>query len=502
MRCIVNRSKLLLMAFWLLIPHAFCAGLPSGKIVWWGNDFFTECGFRDTNGIIRCDHDILRNVVAVAGKLALKNDGTVFSFEDDPNGAHKVAGLSNVVSIAAEGGSSWAIRRDGTVARWGGTKDEANVVACLTNITSVACGSSQLCFALRKDGVVLAFRLDDRQPLIQPVTVGSQVLSNVVAIASMEFSLVVLKKTGEVLSLGYQTPGLPPVKPHYERHGDEIYTTLDLQDAQLPFKYTTADPIIVNGNVLSNVIAIASGWKNHLALKSNGTVIAWDNDIYGAVKNATKVNSLSNVTAIAASWYENLALKSDGTVVSWDAANVKQAALPAGLSNVIAIAANSAITTGNAPPGIHIKPHGRLEDMQVKADLVFKGQVLGSTLITNNAFQVKAKVAATQFKVISVLQGTLQTNVITLEHYASEPETGWIGQPPPAFYRFKARQSYLVFAANLDKPDVYYSPAPGTTNSPDVFRQIADVPKNDDDGAIVLTGLIDGTLYPHFYGEK
>ena len=60
----------------------------------------------------------------------------------------------------------------------------------------------------------------------------------------------------------------------------------------------------------------------------------------------------------------------------------------------------------------------------------------------------------------------------------------WSGPSPPAFHQFEPGQSYLVFAANLDRSDKYYALPPGTVSQPDAFRQIADIPRADDDGVI------------------
>jgi hypothetical protein len=88
---------------------------------------------------------------------------------------------------------------------------------------------------------------------------------------------------------------------------------------------------------LSNVTAIAGGESQSLALKSDGTVVAW-----GCVGfdfgQCSIPDGLSNVTAIAASGLHNLALKNDGTVVSWGHHDFGQTSVPAGLSNVTAIA--------------------------------------------------------------------------------------------------------------------------------------------------------------------
>jgi len=83
---------------------------------------------------------------------------------------------------------------------------------------------------------------------------------------------------------------------------------------------------------LTNVVAIAAGANQSLALKGNGTVVAWGDDYYGETNVPT---GLTNVVAIAAGGYYSLALKGDGTVVAWD----DHPGFPTGLTNVVAIAA-------------------------------------------------------------------------------------------------------------------------------------------------------------------
>jgi alpha-tubulin suppressor-like RCC1 family protein len=86
---------------------------------------------------------------------------------------------------------------------------------------------------------------------------------------------------------------------------------------------------------LSNVVGLAAGSIHSLALKSDGTVIAWGYNYYG---QATVPAGLSNVVALAAGDIHSLALKSDGTVVAWGGNSSGQATVPGGLSNVAAIA--------------------------------------------------------------------------------------------------------------------------------------------------------------------
>ena len=69
---------------------------------------------------------------------------------------------------------------------------------------------------------------------------------------------------------------------------------------------------------LAGVTAIAAGAGQSLALKGDGTVVAWGCGGGKAHSGQCNVPSgLSGVTAISAGYGHSLALKGDGTVVAW-----------------------------------------------------------------------------------------------------------------------------------------------------------------------------------------
>ncbi|XID93376.1 immunoglobulin-like domain-containing protein [Paenibacillaceae bacterium WGS1546] len=86
----------------------------------------------------------------------------------------------------------------------------------------------------------------------------------------------------------------------------------------------------------SPYVKVSGGVRHSLALKSDGTVVAWGHNGYG---QSTVPAGLDEVTSIAAGYYHSLALKSDGSIVAWGENNYGQSTVPAGLDEVVAIAA-------------------------------------------------------------------------------------------------------------------------------------------------------------------
>lgn len=86
---------------------------------------------------------------------------------------------------------------------------------------------------------------------------------------------------------------------------------------------------------LRDVVAVAGGLDHNVALTRNGTVHAWGSDYW----EQTRVpGGLNDVIAIAAGEDHNLALKRDGTIVTWGDSSWGKTRVPSGLSGVVAVA--------------------------------------------------------------------------------------------------------------------------------------------------------------------
>lgn len=351
----------MLIVLWLGGQASF-GGTPAGQVVGWGVNvsgevtgsasypasngvvFVTDNPF--ATGVVRIAGQELNNVVSVAAgmshSVALLSDGSVIGwggniiqeavgyttpFPHRAAGPVKIGGqvLTDVTAISAGWQFNLALKRDGTVVGWGDNKNgQINVPVGLSNLTAIAAGESHG-LALKKDGTITSFGSRENSPA------G---LSNVVAIAASRSSFgrdLALKNDGTVVEW---------------RSNGEMTTPM----------------------AATNIVAVSAGYNHNLALKKDGTVFGWGFNREGQATGVATTNEthsasgivaidgqvLSNIVAVAAGNGYGLALKTNGTVVAWGCMNngLHPVSVPEGLSNVVAIAAGDnfclAITTNRA----------------------------------------------------------------------------------------------------------------------------------------------------------
>jgi alpha-tubulin suppressor-like RCC1 family protein len=281
--------------------------------------------------------------VAYGGPMLLATGQRVTEWGDLRSGLSPVpAGLTNAVAISAEYYSAAAVTTAGNVVAWGdNTYGETMVPASASNAVAVACG---LYFdtALRQDGQVLAWGRGDTGQTNFPSD-----LTNAIAISAGFYHAVALKEDGTV-----------------EAWGEDSY---NYGETNVPAG-------------LSNVVAVAAGGYSTFALKADGTIVAWGNvtsvpaglsntvSVCGArwqgmsiqpdgsidiLAGATNQPDLTGYALQVASGYlHSLALNDNGQVFVWGDDSVGQTNIPAGLSNVVAIAAGGyhSVALANLPP--------------------------------------------------------------------------------------------------------------------------------------------------------
>jgi Regulator of chromosome condensation (RCC1) repeat/Chaperone of endosialidase len=119
--------------------------------------------------------------------------------------------------------------------------------------------------------------------------------------------------------------------------GSNVTGTVSL--AQLPGSLVTNNQAGVNlsGSFSGNAGGLTNISVDSLVVsRSNSFVSAWGNNGNG---QTTLPAGLSNIVGLAAGAFHSLALRSDGTIVGWGSDGYHESESPAGLSNVIAVSA-------------------------------------------------------------------------------------------------------------------------------------------------------------------
>lgn len=305
----------------------------------WGENLFRQLGDGSFNASSAVPVPVsgLKFVTAVAAggrhSLALLANGAVLAWGDDEYGQLgdggtltsnvpvAVPGLTGVKAIAAGANHSLALLANGTVMAWGddeagqlgigSTKESESpvLVKGLSGVKAIAAGGEHS-LALLANGTVMAWGANESGQLGTGSTKSSTVpvavkgLTGVTAIsAGGEFSLALLGK-GTVQAWGN------------DEHGQLGDSSLEELTSDVPVPVGT----------LTGVTAIAAGAGHGLALMGGGTVMAWGEDGYGELGNATfkaseetpvAVSGLSGVTAISAGGQDSAALLGSGSVMTW-----------------------------------------------------------------------------------------------------------------------------------------------------------------------------------------
>jgi len=279
--------------------------------------------------------------------LVLKADGTVAAWGlNDYYGQSTVpAGLSGVVQVSAGYNHSVAVKSNGTIVGWGDNYYQQHSGYPLnldtwqpgvslifprdliTDAKAAAAGGF-MTVVLRANGTVTVLGNSTHTNTLN-VPAG---LSNVTAVAAGQYHAVALKSNGTVVAWGSK----PSLNSAW---GSQL--AQDCGQATVPAG-------------LSGVVAIAAGCNHTLALKSDGTVVAWGNNAQG---QCTVPTDLSGVIAISAGFDTSYAIKAGGTVVGWGNASNKVvptnvagiAALAQGNQHALAIKTDGTVAAWNAP---------------------------------------------------------------------------------------------------------------------------------------------------------
>ncbi len=248
---------------------------------------------------------------------------------------------------------------------WGQTNSYglAAVPKSLTNATAVAAGDTHG-VALKPGGRIVVWGSNIYGQTNVPANA-----TNVMAIAAAYYHTVVLRSNGTVIAWGDAGTNVPAGLSNIMAVAAGATHSLTLLSNGTVMAWGTGTGTNVPVG-LSNIVAIAGGQQFSVALRSNGSAVAWggggstnsltnlvaiaanefivaglrtDGKMVGNGSFLSNVPILGNVVQIGAFRYDALALRSDGTLTNTGGSSVP---LPAGLSNVTAVACSQYIALG------------------------------------------------------------------------------------------------------------------------------------------------------------
>ncbi len=230
--------------------------------------------------------------------------------------------LTGVIAIEAGESNSAALKLDGTVVGWG-----FNTVPAVTGVQSISLGGLHG-HGLRADGTLVNWGN------INAIPNG---LGNRAVSAGLGWSAALQTSTG-IITWGQNLPTVPPEFGFIGLAAGDFHLLALRNNGTVAAYGNNSNGQQLVPSDLSGVTAVAAGRRFSLALLSNGTVRGWGFNDNGGGGNVVVPAGLNNVVAIAANGHA-LALKNDGTVVGWGRGVEGQLTLPAGVGRVRAIAA-------------------------------------------------------------------------------------------------------------------------------------------------------------------
>ncbi len=292
-----------------------CALTREGTVRCWGANYYGQLGPGVSADTAAAPVTVtgLTGVIAIAAggyrTCIVNSDRTVACWGGSrPDSARtEVYGLTGIATLAMGGSQSCALSSSGALYCWGDNPAVPPASADLVGVAAVAVGGNHTCAAMRDDGSVRCWGLNDAGQIGDGSTV-----SRLSPTAVPGLTGVTTLAAGDKHSCAVSSGGVV-----------QCWGLNDMGQLGNGSTANSPNPSMVGG--LSGVATLTAGGKQSCALLTNGTLRCWGNNFTGQLGNGSvtshpavaNVTGITNVAAIAAGGSHSCAVISNGTIRCW-----------------------------------------------------------------------------------------------------------------------------------------------------------------------------------------